>query len=74
MNRSLLLGLVFVFAGLFTFAGAFFDWDWYMNHRKARFMVKILGRTGARFFYGIFGGIIAVFGILVTFGFIDLSS
>ena len=27
------------------------DWDWYMNNRRARLIVAIVGRTGARIFY-----------------------
>ena len=69
-----LLGLLFVGIGLFTIAGAWFDWDWFMNARKARFMVKILTRNGARIFYGCLGIALLVFGILGTFGIIDLSN
>ena len=45
-----------------------------MNARKARFMVKILTRNGARIFYGCLGIGLLVFGILGTFGIIDLSN
>ena len=73
MNKDLFVGLIFICAGLFSLAGAFFYWDWYMNHRKARLIVKIFGRNGARIFYALLGGVIAFLGVVVTFGFISLS-
>ena len=69
-----LVGLFFVAAGLFSIAGAWFDWNWFMNARKARFMVRILSRNGARIFYGCLGLGLLIFGILGTFGIIDFSN
>ena len=40
-------GLFVIVAGIFSLCGAIVNWDWYMNHRKARFLVRILGRGGA---------------------------
>ncbi len=48
-----LLGLFIVATGLFSAAGGIFNWDWFMNHRKARFMCSLLTRTEARVFYAI---------------------
>ncbi|MGB3714290.1 MAG: Imm17 family immunity protein [Candidatus Promineifilaceae bacterium] len=39
--------IIVVLVGLFTITGGLFNWDWYMTERKARFVVKLLGRTGA---------------------------
>ncbi|EAZ92987.1 immunity 17 family protein [Crocosphaera chwakensis] len=50
-----MVGFFLILAGLFSLCGAIFNWNWYMNHRKARFIVKILGRAGARIFYGVLG-------------------
>ena len=61
-------GLILVAFGIFSICGAAFDWDWFINSRKARFFVAILGRTGARIFYGILGLVIIVIGVLVTLG------
>jgi hypothetical protein len=68
-----LFGLVFVAAGAFSLLGGVCDWEWFMNSRKARFMVTILSRNGARIFYSILGLLIIVFGIVVTMGIIDIS-
>jgi len=59
---------VIVAAGAFSIAGAVADWDWFMNHRKARFFVNVLGRDGARVFYGLLGTAIAALGVLKATG------
>jgi hypothetical protein len=69
-----LFGLFFVAAGLFSAAGGFFDWEWFMNNHKARFMSAILTRTGARGFYVILGLGLAVVGVLACMGVIDMES
>jgi len=65
------LALLLVLAGLFAIAGGVLDWDWFMNNRKARLFVSLLGRNGARVFYCLLGLAIAVVGLLVTFGIIS---
>ena len=62
------LGLILVAAGLISICGAAFDWDFFINSRKAQFFVSILGRTGARVFYAILGLVIIVLGVLTTLG------
>ena len=52
-------------AGLFTVLGALFDWDWFMEHPKARFFTTILGRGGARMFYGLLGIVLVVAALTV---------
>jgi len=42
------VSIFFVLAGLFSFAGAVFNWDWFMTHYRARLFVRVLGRNGAR--------------------------
>ncbi|OPZ88926.1 MAG: hypothetical protein BWY74_02936 [Firmicutes bacterium ADurb.Bin419] len=46
-------------AAIFTIMGAIFNWDWFFENRKARLMVSLLGRTGARVFYIIVGLFVA---------------
>jgi hypothetical protein len=67
------VGLIIGAAGAFSMLGAICNWDWFMNARKARFMVKILTRNGARIFYGILGLGLVVLGVLATMGIIDMS-
>lgn len=55
--------LIFMFAaGLFPIIAAIFNWDWFLNHYKAAFITRKLGRNGARIFYALFG----LFIILMT--------
>jgi len=68
-----LTGLIFIAIGLFTLSAAAFNWDWFMNARNARFFVGILGRTGARIFYGVLGIIFLIAGILATAGVIEIN-
>lgn len=67
------IGLFLAAAGAFSIVGALCDWDWFMDNRKARPLVKILTRTGARIFYFLLGLSLFVLGALVTIGVVDLS-
>lgn len=62
------VGFFLVAAGLFSICGAAFDWDFFMNHRKARFLVSVLGRTGARVFYFLIGLVVTILGALIAAG------
>jgi len=62
------LGLLLVLAGFFAIAGGVFNWEWFMSSRKARTLVKFLGRAGARMFYCVLGSAITILGLLITFG------
>ncbi len=61
-------GLAIMAAGAFSVAAAVLDWDWYMNHYKARLVIAILGRTGARIFYALFGFGLGIVGLLFLLG------
>ena len=57
--------------GVFAICGAAFDWEWFMNHRKARLFVRLLGRGGARVLYGVLGTAMVVVGVLMATGVIQ---
>jgi len=61
-------GFVFMAVGFFSMAGGIYNWEWFMNNSKARFMSAILTRTGARIFYVMLGFGFVIFGTLVTMG------
>ena len=65
------MGWVIAATGLFSVAGAALDWDWFMNHRKAQGLVRLMGRGGARAFYGLLGLTLAVVGVLMGLGIIE---
>ncbi len=53
MNLWALLLLASI--GTFSVLGAWKNWDWFMNNRRARLVISLLGRTGARWFYALIG-------------------
>lgn len=60
---EILMGVIIILCGIFSICGSVFNWDWYFNNRKARGVVSLFGRTGARIFYVILGLIIIAMGI-----------
>jgi small neutral amino acid transporter SnatA (MarC family) len=51
-----IISLIIAFGGgLFSIAASLLNWDFFFDSRKASFMIKILGRNGARIFYGLLG-------------------
>ncbi len=68
-----LWGILFFAAGQFSIAGGVFNWDWFMESRKARIFVSMLERPGPRGFHALLGAGIASLGILGLLGFIDFS-
>jgi len=68
MTEAQITGLVFIAIGLFSVAGAYFNWNWYMNNYRALFMIRLLGRGGARGFYAVVGIAIAGVGVVQLLG------
>ena len=66
--------IVFILAGAYVFLGGFFNWDWFMNSRKAGWIVRIVGRQGARVFYMLVGAVLITLGALAEAGRISLGS
>ena len=62
------IGLLFVALGVFTALAAALDWDWFMEDRKARFIVRLFGRGGARMLYALLGFGFIVLGAFVAAG------
>ena len=59
-------GLILIAFGIFTALGGICNWEWFMNHYKARFLTAILTRTGARAFYILIGIGLFIGGIAIT--------
>ncbi len=58
-----------VLAGLLCACAAAFDWNWFMEHRKAASISHLLGsRERGRVFYGLLGMFLIVMGFLQVFG------
>jgi Immunity protein 17 len=65
------VGLFFMAAGGFSIVGAVQDWEWFLQSRKARLFVTLMGRKGARIFYGILGLALVVLGAAFLAGIIE---
>jgi hypothetical protein len=65
---------ILVVCGVFAICGSLMNWEWFMNHRKARFMTRMLGRGGTRIFYGLLGTALVVLGLLIAFGVIEQAA
>jgi hypothetical protein len=69
-----LFGLIFIAFGLFAVLGAFSNWSFFWENRRARALSAVITRTGARIFYTLFGGALLVVGVLTLFGVIEMKS
>jgi hypothetical protein len=52
--------------GALALAAALKNWDWFFAHPKARWMVAVLGRGGARAFYGVLGTLLILVAVITT--------
>ncbi len=66
-------GIIIALAGVFGICGAVCNWDLFFNSRKAKGIVGVFGRTGARVFYGLLGLAMSVLGVLVILDVVDIS-
>ena len=55
MSENTILGLLVCAGGLFSIVCAAMDFDWFIESYRARFIMKLLGRRGARIFYVVLG-------------------
>ncbi len=47
--------IIFFAVGLFSIIGSVLDWNYFLEHRRARLIMRLLGRKGARIFYTLMG-------------------
>lgn len=52
--------IIILLSGLFCIVASFKDWDFFFESRKAKWVVKIFKRKGARIFYGIMGLVLMI--------------
>ena len=71
--NNMWMGITLMSVGLFTLAGAAWNWDWFMHNRRARLFVKLLSRQGARIFYACLGILFILIGLLVLAGILNPS-
>jgi len=63
-------GLLVAAIGVFAFCGAQFQWAFFMEHHKARFLIRLFGRRATRVFYLILGSGLTIVGVSLALGFI----
>lgn len=49
--------IIFLLAGVVSLLASLLNWDWFFTADNASFLVKYLGRNGARWAYGTIGAI-----------------
>ncbi len=72
MEQPVLMNSLLALIGLFASVASIANWDFFFESRKAQFIVKFMGRNGARIFYGLLGGAIFSLGFLALIGAINL--
>lgn len=58
---------IFLLTGLVALLASLFDWDWFFTADNASFLVKRLGRKGARWTYGSIGALFIAAAIFFFF-------
>ena len=54
-NKELIAVIISIGFGTFSILASIFNWDFFFENKKAKYMVKLLGRNGARIFYSLVG-------------------
>lgn len=67
------MGIVIALTGALIAAAGAFEWNWFVNHRKARRLTSLIGRGAARGVYVGVGLAAVVTGVLMALGVLDLS-
>lgn len=57
MSHYLIQG-IFALTGIVSLLAALLDWEWFFSARNAQVIVGNVGRTRARWFYGVLGVIL----------------
>lgn len=65
MTGQYLVQGIFALAGITSLLAALLNWNWFFTARNAQLIVRNVGRTKARLFYGILG--IIIIGMAVFF-------
>ncbi|MBK3519812.1 immunity 17 family protein [Carboxylicivirga marina] len=73
MNTDVLFYLM-MGVGALIFVAAISNWEWFFKQRRAQVMIKLMGRTGARVFYGLLGAFFSIFAWMVLSGRLVIDS
>lgn len=70
MHPQYLVQGIFALAGITSLLAALLNWNWFFSARNTQLIVRNVGRTRARLFYGVLGVILigmAVFFFVETY-------
>lgn len=59
------LFILIIVAGIFSLVASLKDWDFFFENRKSKLIVKLLGRSKARIFYGILGALMIIASLIL---------
>ncbi|MBR6401398.1 MAG: immunity 17 family protein [Firmicutes bacterium] len=62
MGWKIFAWLLPLLIGMYCILAAVKNWDFFFNNHRARLFVTLMGRNGARVFYGVLGVFIMVLG------------
>jgi len=74
MRDPLYLGIFLAVGGLFSIVCSVMNYDFFIESGKAKFIVKVMGRNGARGFYGLLGLGLFIAGVGFATGLIPATS
>ena len=69
IDADIFVGVVTIGLGIFLASVAIFNWEWYYQLRKARWVESLCGRAGARVFHVLLGLALIVLGAAIATGF-----
>jgi hypothetical protein len=55
MNPRYIVQGIFAVTGFIAILASAFNWNWFFNAQNTQFIVRIMGRSRARLFYGMLG-------------------
>jgi hypothetical protein len=70
-DQPILIGSILGVVGIVTLAGAIKNWDWFFGGHRAWIFVKLVGRDGARLFYGVLGVAMLAGGVAFATGVLE---
>ena len=74
IDADLFVGAVAMILGGVCLAAAVFNWPWYFELHKSRWIERLCGRVGARIFFALIGIGLIVLGGAIALGFLNNRS
>lgn len=62
-----IIQVIFLLAGITALLASLLDWEWFFTTENTRYIVKRFRRKGARWIYGIIGGLFIAAAIFFYF-------